>query len=349
DIRDMLSEERKRPAGLAAASTRENAPMPSDLGTIAKMIRGHEGLGKNPLSSAVGPYQMIDSTFVNYYRKLYPGQAQGKSDREILSIRRSPTGIAVSEQIGPQIIRDNARILQRSGYEPNARNVYLAHFFGPETAIKVLSANPSTPIERIVGDAAVKANPFLRGRDAMGALKFAEQAMAKQQRRLMGPGKAEGGGLAGRPAKQLGGTFEEEFDAAFGKPKEAGLAAAEAPAPEQPTEAVGTEIVVNAPSRRIPPPKPELPEFAGVRPTSFGRGEKQKPVTYEGGNIPSYSYDYMTEPFFKGLKSGSAQSWIPLLTGLGTFATMPTRSMLSGLLGGVGAGAQTYANLANER
>ena len=333
-------------AGLAAArKERPAVELPSDLSTIAKLIRGHEGTARNPRSSAVAPYQMIDDTFVQQFRKMYPERAAGMSRGDILSIRRTPEGYSLAERMGPALIQENASFLSQRGFEPNARNVYLAHFFGPQGAVKVLSANPATPIENIVGQDAVRANPFLRGKNASGALQFAEQAMAKQQRMLSGPRKAEGG-LVGRIHKQVGGPLEEEFDKAFGQ----GLGAAQAV--EQPPENVdNNEIVVEAakPKPKLPEIKMEEPEFGDVRPTSFGRGKTQKPATYEGGNIPSYSYDYMTEPFFKGLKSGSAQSWIPLLTGLGTFATMPTRSMLSGLLGGVGAGAQTYANLASER
>lgn len=44
--------------------------------------------------------------------------------------------------------------------------------------------------------------------------------------------------------------------------------------------------------------------------------------------------------FVSGLGKGKATSWIPLLTGLATFGTTPTRSMVSGALAGLGAGAQ---------
>ena len=340
-----------------------SAPMTSDLSKIAQMIRGHEGMGKNPRSSALGPYQMIDSTFVNYFRKMYPEQARGKSNSEILSIRRSPAGIAVSEQIGPQIIRDNAKTLASRGFEPNARNIYLAHFFGPETATKVLSANPVTPIERIVGQEAVNANPFLRGRDAMGAIRFAEDAMAKQQRLLGIPGKAEGGVAGGRRGYALDGevitpTFEEDPDDTFYKQKNSGLAAASAPAPAaaaapaQPPENVDTRTIEVMGSR-----KPAMPEGQALvakdvslaAPVNVDIKKRKPPIDEEISNIPGYNTDYFRTPFFKGLGRGSAQSWIPLLTGLGTFATTPTRSALSGLLAGVGAGAQSYANIATER
>lgn len=321
--------------GLGSAPRSAMDTLTGDLGAIARMIRGHEGMGKNPLSSAIGPYQMIDSTFINYFRKMFPDQAQGKSDREILTIRRTPAGISISEQMGPQIIKDNARIISEGGFAPNARNVYLAHFFGPKTALKVLRADPSMPIEQVVGKAAVDSNPFLTNKSVAGAIQFAQNVMAKQQRMLSGPGKSEGG-LIGRHGYQTDGAVVPEEEK---KPAE-GLAAAEAP--------VAEEIVVSAKKERPEPPKAILPELP-QRGISYGQGTSQKPAFFGGSSIPNYRYDYMTEPFFKGLKKGSASSWIPLLTGLGTFATTPTRSMLSGLLAGVGAGAQTYASLANER
>lgn len=315
---------RRPKAGLAAASAPEiqedsfvGGSLPTDISAIAKMIRGHEGMGKNPRSSALGPYQMIDSTFVDYFRKMYPEQAQGKSNGEILSIRRSPAGATISEQIGPQIVRDNARLIEKRGFEPNARNIYLAHFFGPETAVKVLSASPMTPIERIVGQEVVAANPFLRGKDAMGALQFAENAMGRQQHLLEAPGKSEGGGLAGvRHGYALDGqvtdpvSFEEDFDATFGKPKPTGLAAAAA-APVQQAAPVATSS----------PPTPAATE-ASAKPKSRGLL----------GNIAHGD-------FVSGLGKGRATSWIPLLTGIGASMSGPYRGIV-GLGQGLAAGAQ---------
>ena len=151
------------------------------------------------------------------------------------------------------------------------------------------------------------------------------------------PGKSEGG-LIGRHGYQTAGFVNPEDEQ-----KPVGLAAAETPATDAapPVE----DIVVNAKPKKPENILPELPQ----RGISYGQGKEQKPAYFGGSNIPGYRYDYMTEPFFKGLKKGTASSWIPLLTGLGTFATTPTRSVLSGLLAGAGAGAQTYASLANER
>lgn len=299
---------RRPKAGLAAASMpekveesfTESGPMPSDISTIARLIRGHEGMGKNPLSSAYGPYQFIDSTFVEQFRKHYPEQARGMTDRDIVNLKRSPAGREISAELGPKYIAQNAKIIENRGFEPNARNVYLAHFFGPETAVKVLSANPMTPIEQIVGREVVAANPFLRGKDAMGALQFAENAMAKQQRLLAAPGKALGGGLAGSLNEEVGDFANDE------EPRSpSGLAGGEAPIPA--TSAPPTPAATEAPA------KPKSRGLLG----EIAHGD-----------------------FVSGLGKGRATSWIPLLTGLATFGTTPTRSAVSGVLAGLGAGAQ---------
>ena len=162
------------------------------------------------------------------------------------------------------------------------------------------------------------------------------------------------GGLAGRTGYALGGGDDEDTGDA---PQ--GLGAllnrrVENEAPRvsdaaQPAPAVagpGDEIQVTAaPSKPAPVRKP--PKGFGLSPQQ--NFYEQKPNVVLGGDTANYGHDYYSEPFFKGLKHGSAQSWIPLLTGLGTFATTPTRSMLGGVLAGVGAGAQTYGNLADTR
>lgn len=303
---------RRPKAGLAAANEGmrrdepfmgDTGPMPSDLSMIARMIRGHEGTGKNPRSSAAAPYQMIDSTFVNQFRKLYPDRAAGMSNGDILAIRRTPEGYSLAEQMGPKLIEENVRFLKARGHAPTARNVYLAHFFGPQGAVKVLSADPSTPIEQIVGRDVVNANPFLRGEDATGALQFAENAMAKQQRMLSAPGKAFGGGLGGADITPFFSEDEGE-PASYDEPQpSAGLGAAPV-APSSPA----TPAAETVPTKAQPKSRGLLGEIA--------HGD-----------------------FVSGLGKGKATSWIPLLTGIGASMSGPYRGIV-GLGQGLAAGAQ---------
>jgi len=182
------------------------------------------------------------------------------------------------------------------------------------------------------------------------------------------------GGLAGRDGYQTAGTVvpsasqQEQID--FEEKKriaEEEKAAAEAPAkgvaaagpsatttvtvppastnPDATGVAPPEDIVVNAQTAKADPrgePQPTMRE------TIYGRG-KQQPISLEGGSIAPFNYDYMSEPFFKGIKRGSAGSIIPLLTGIAAMGTAPTRSLGVALATGLGAGAQSYQNLSNER
>jgi hypothetical protein len=58
---------------------------------------------------------------------------------------------------------DNGAILSKAGLPVTPGSTYLAHFAGPQGAVKVLSADPSTPVGDVLGAGAVNANPFLRG------------------------------------------------------------------------------------------------------------------------------------------------------------------------------------------
>jgi hypothetical protein len=59
----------------------------------------------------------------------------------------------------------------------NPGTQYLAHFAGPQGAVKVLSADPNAPVSSILGDAAVKANPFLQGMTAADLQAWASRKM----------------------------------------------------------------------------------------------------------------------------------------------------------------------------
>ena len=379
-----------RPTGLAPKA----GGLPKNVMQIARLIRAGEGTGQNPDSTAIGPYQMIDKTFAGQFRQQYPDRARGMSDRDIIALKRSPEGAALSEAMGPKLIEGNARIIERGGFEPDAGNVYLAHFLGPDRAVKVLRADPNAPIANYVSEGEIRANrPLQENPTVGGVIDWARGSMAKQASRL----SRASGGLAGRNGYQTAGTVVDEdpdmvarrlFETTETPTEEAtptgvapppaaepaapaGLAAGEMADPEiTVTQSKIKPPVINAnlpafnvslpnvslpklnlPALNVSPPAPSTSPPApntSPRPNIYGVGD-QKPVNYEGGRVPNYSYDYMTEPFFKGLKKGKASSIIPLLTGIAAMGTAPTRSLGVALAAGLGAGAQSYSGLANER
>jgi hypothetical protein len=213
------------PAGVAGAGTAGMpdfpktglAPamgaLPKGIMQIARLIHAGEGTGKNPSSSAKGPYQFVDGTFVGEFRKNYPDRAKGMSDDSIVALKRGPEGAAISSQMGPKFIANNAKIVERAGFEPDAGNVYLAHFLGPDTAVKVLRADPNAPISRYVSEEAIKANPPLQKNPTVrGTINWARGYMNQQAERLSRQERAFGG-VAGRDGYAVDGTVIDNPDA----------------------------------------------------------------------------------------------------------------------------------------
>lgn len=113
---------------------------------------------KNPRSSAFGPSQFIESTWLDMLARHRPDLTTGRSREEVLSLRSDPT---LSREMTEAYAAENAQTLQSAGLPVNAGTSYLAHFAGPQGAVNILKADPSAPISQIMGAAAVKANPFL--------------------------------------------------------------------------------------------------------------------------------------------------------------------------------------------
>lgn len=135
---------------------------------------------QNPNSTATGLGQFIASTWLDTLSRERPDLIEGKSKEEILALRNDP---ALSRQMTEAYANQNGRILSGAGYEANPANTYLAHFAGPQGAVKVLSADPAAPVESILGSQAVAANSFLRGMTAGDLQAWAARKMggASQQ------------------------------------------------------------------------------------------------------------------------------------------------------------------------
>jgi hypothetical protein len=174
------------PPAAAPAAERVPTSQSTDPLAIDSSIRRAEGTGQNPRSSARGPYQFVDRTFVQEFRRAFPDAAQGRSDADVLRFRgaRLADGRQVEDVLGPAFTQQNVQALSRANIEPSGTNVYLAHHFGADGAIRMLNADRGTPIDRLVSRQVMDANPFLRGLTVNQVLSWAGNAMD------YGPGEA---------------------------------------------------------------------------------------------------------------------------------------------------------------
>lgn len=128
----------------------------------------------NPNSSASGVGQFIDSTWLSMIKQHRPELAQGMSDSDLLALKSDPQ---LSKEMTAAYAADNGAILSKAGVPVTPGTTYLAHFAGPQGAVKVLNSDPNAPVSDVLGAAAVNANPFLRGMTAADLQAWANRKM----------------------------------------------------------------------------------------------------------------------------------------------------------------------------
>jgi hypothetical protein len=176
-------------------------------------------------SSAKGLFQFTDPTWKQY----------GKGD---------PLDAAAASEAGAKLTRANTDTLTGAGISPTPGAIYLAHFAGPGGAVKVLNADPSTPVASILGPEAVKANPFLAGMSAADLQAWADRKMGRagsggaggSVRQLAQPQAAAPGGILGAVGGASGapapGILNDDGEALANLQQTlAALSARQAPAP----------------------------------------------------------------------------------------------------------------------
>jgi len=119
----------------------------------------------NDRSSASGPAGFIDDTWVDMLRQHRPDIAQGKSRDDLIALKTDPQ---LAAQMTDAYAADNGAILAKNGLPVTDGTKYLAHFSGPQGAVKILQADPNANAGDILGPAALKANPFLKNMTAQG-------------------------------------------------------------------------------------------------------------------------------------------------------------------------------------
>lgn len=161
-----------QPGGAAPVAAPGGAAM--GRSDVLARIEAIEGTGQNPLSSSVGVGQFTNATWLATFKK--HGNAAGKSDAEILALRTNPN---VARPMLAALVRDHEAKLTADGHPVTPGNIYLSHFLGQGGASKVLSADPSTPMTKLVTPGAIAANKsLLQGKTAGDVIAWTAQRMA---------------------------------------------------------------------------------------------------------------------------------------------------------------------------
>lgn len=119
---------------------------------------GGRAFAKNPLSTALGPFQFIASTWLQIARKTFSADILTLKPHEILALRTVPS---LARQAAKSYTEDNAAYLVAKGHPATFTNLRLAFLAGPNGATRILSAKPETSVGKILGPLVIRANPFM--------------------------------------------------------------------------------------------------------------------------------------------------------------------------------------------
>ena len=156
-----------------------------------------EGTAKNPTSSAVGPFQFVDSTWLEEARLVNPA-LKDMPDEAVLAMRKDPANADFVRQVGKSFTQRNVDYLTAQGVENvDEPTMYLAHFLGKGDAAKVLKAADDMPVKGLVDDASIKANKSILAGKTVGQVKqWAKDIYAKRAAQVGGVGPAKAPGAA---------------------------------------------------------------------------------------------------------------------------------------------------------
>lgn len=126
----------------------------------------------NPLSSARGKYQFLQSTWLHYYKQRFG--AGGLSDAAILDKR---TDQRLQDALMDDMTSENAAFLRRRGEAETAGNLYLVHFAGQGGARKLFEAEPGLRAADVLGEKVARANPWMKDMSASDVIRWAHRKM----------------------------------------------------------------------------------------------------------------------------------------------------------------------------
>jgi hypothetical protein len=133
---------------------------------------GGRPTAKNPLSTALGPFQFINSTFLDLVDRHFADEVQGMNRTQVLGLR---TNMDFSRRAVIVFNNENAAFLQARGIEPTFAHMRLSHLLGAPGAVQALRRSPDTHLTKVFSSGVLRANPFMKRLTVAGLVNRAER------------------------------------------------------------------------------------------------------------------------------------------------------------------------------
>jgi hypothetical protein len=147
-----------------AESTADGAPQAFPMEEFLDRLMAAESGGrpnkKNPRSTALGPFQFIESTFLFVVNRHFQSEVAGLSERQVLALRAD---MVFSRRAAAAYVSDLISALKDSGLPATTANVRVAFLVGPFAAVRLLRTRSDQPLRRVLSADAIAANPYMSG------------------------------------------------------------------------------------------------------------------------------------------------------------------------------------------
>ncbi|BCH25455.1 peptidoglycan DD-metalloendopeptidase family protein [Mesorhizobium sp. L-8-3] len=162
------------PLGTTTVVASDNSAVEALTDRIIRVESANDPRAKNPLSTATGLGQFIESTWIRMMNTYRPDLARTLSRAELLALRFDAT---LSREMVLNLAREGEAYLRARGHQVTASRLYLCHFLGAEGANQILSSPGDKLLAGVLSSDVIRANPFLAGRTVNYLVNWAEAKM----------------------------------------------------------------------------------------------------------------------------------------------------------------------------
>ncbi|MET3900963.1 murein DD-endopeptidase MepM/ murein hydrolase activator NlpD [Devosia sp. UYZn731] len=142
---------------------------------IVAVESGGNANARNPLSTAVGAGQFLQSTWTRMMQTYRPDLASSMSRSDLLALRGDPT---ISREMVRNLAREGEAYLKARGHAVTPGRLYLCHFLGMQGAALILASDASLPLVQVLEASVIQANPFLTSMTVADVQAWADRKMS---------------------------------------------------------------------------------------------------------------------------------------------------------------------------